>query len=67
MGRTVEMQKVVDGMAKTMFGRSNTEALTHRVCVVCGQPVAIFRDDISRREYKISGMCQKCQDSTFGA
>jgi hypothetical protein len=25
-----------------------------------------FRDDLSRKEYGISGMCQKCQDSVFG-
>lgn len=25
-----------------------------------------FRDDLSRREYYISGLCQKCQDETFG-
>lgn len=25
-----------------------------------------FRDDLSRKEYYISGLCQKCQDETFG-
>jgi len=25
-----------------------------------------FRDAISRKEYGISGMCQKCQDSVYG-
>lgn len=24
-----------------------------------------FKDSLSRREYSISGMCQKCQDKTF--
>ena len=24
-----------------------------------------FRDELSTREYQISGMCQKCQDETF--
>ena len=24
-----------------------------------------FKDDLSRREYKISGMCQECQDDIF--
>lgn len=24
-----------------------------------------FRDDLSRREFKISGMCQVCQDDLF--
>lgn len=25
-----------------------------------------FRDDLSRKEFGISGLCQKCQDSVFG-
>lgn len=25
-----------------------------------------FRDALSRKEFGISGMCQKCQDETFG-
>lgn len=25
-----------------------------------------FRDDLSVREYRISGMCQSCQDGVFG-
>lgn len=26
----------------------------------------MFRDELSAREYYISGMCQDCQDSVFG-
>ena len=26
----------------------------------------MFRDELSAREYYISGMCQACQDSVFG-
>mgnify|MGYP003652510887 CR=1 FL=1 len=37
------------------------------VCATC--PSAIeekhFRDDLSKKEYAISGMCQDCQDSVF--
>lgn len=36
------------------------------VCATCGGPVDGFRDRGSVREYHISGMCQKCQDSVFG-
>ena len=25
-----------------------------------------FRDDLSRKEYNISGLCQHCQDAFFG-
>jgi len=32
----------------------------------CGGAAVEFQDDLSRREYRISGLCQKCQDSVFG-
>lgn len=25
-----------------------------------------FRDELSQREFRISGLCQKCQDEFFG-
>lgn len=36
-------------------------------CPVCGKDINYneFRDEISRREYDISGMCQLCQDEAF--
>jgi len=37
-------------------------------CPFCQRPInmADFRDELSRREYLISGLCQKCQDDFFG-
>lgn len=32
----------------------------------CGGPAIEFRDDLSRKEYTISGLCQKCQDAFYG-
>ena len=34
-------------------------------CPICEQPIGEFRDELSRKEYAISGLCQKCQDATF--
>lgn len=36
-------------------------------CPTCGGAIGEFRDDLSRKEFGISGMCQACQDSVFGA
>lgn len=38
-------------------------------CRFCGGEIKSgeFRDDLSAREFNISGMCQSCQDKTFGA
>ena len=44
------------------------KAVEEGLCPLCGNPVNFedFRDDLSRREFKISGLCQKCQDEFFG-
>lgn len=38
-------------------------------CPLCHKPVHpnSFKNEPSLREYRISGMCQKCQDDFFGA
>lgn len=68
MERSKELQNFLDGFAKKSFGRSQTEAKEKKVCVFCGNEVKIedFKDQLSIKEYRISGLCQKCQDDTFG-
>jgi hypothetical protein len=34
-------------------------------CAKCGTKTALFRDQASRAEYQLSGMCQSCQDAFF--
>jgi hypothetical protein len=38
-------------------------------CPFCGKlvnAVTGFRDELSRKEFRISGLCQACQDKVFG-
>lgn len=37
------------------------------VCPMCGDKIddTKFKDKLSAREFKISGLCQKCQDEIF--
>ena len=37
-------------------------------CPFCHKPIKQedFRNEISRREFRISGLCQACQDDFFG-
>ena len=56
-----------DIMKKAGFDKE-VEHVSHRRCPFCHidiDPLA-FRDDISRKEFNISGLCQTCQDKTFG-
>ena len=43
------------------------DAVEKKICPFCGKPINFedFRDEESLREYRISGLCQKCQDDFF--
>lgn len=61
-----KMQDFLDSIAKETFGRSRTESIEADTCVDCGGPATEFKDQLSRKEYTISGMCQECQDKIWG-
>ena len=44
---------------------TRTEAIRRGLCVKCGELASKFKDELSQKEYSISGLCQKCQDSYF--
>ena len=60
-----EKSAELSNFLEDMFGR--TTAITNDLCVSCAREVSNFRDDLSKREYVISGLCQLCQDEVFGA
>ena len=37
------------------------------LCPMCGKRPDGFKDEVSRREHAITGMCQACQDAFFDA
>ena len=61
-----ELDNLKEEMALKLFGRSRTLALAGNQCVKCGELAVEFNDELSRKEYGISGLCQCCQDSVFG-
>lgn len=46
------------------FGE-HVELVHQGLCPFCKKPIGKFRDELSHREYGISGLCQACQDETF--
>ena len=49
-----------------LAGKSRTVTISKGLCMTCEGRAIQFRDAISQDEYRISGMCQCCQDSVFG-
>jgi len=56
-----------ENIMRTLGFGEMVDAVKKGICPLCGKKVIVdeFRDDISKREFKISGMCQSCQDKVF--
>lgn len=55
-------------IAKKMFPQSQ-DRIDAGTCPLCKAKIngeSDFKDPASIKEYEISGMCQSCQDKTFG-
>jgi hypothetical protein len=58
----------IDEVIKEVLGINRIESIRSNKCVFGDPPhdASKFRNDISQKEYRISGLCQECQDSVFG-
>ena len=54
-------------MLKQFGFTKEVQRVREKKCPFCGESVdpTSFRDELSRKEFQISGICQKCQDVTF--
>jgi len=58
------LERFINSMTPNPLGRKGS--IEANYCSWCSKPVGAFKDAISRKEYTISGYCQKCQDKIFG-
>lgn len=65
MSRPTPKSPVIEALLTAMCGISRQEASEKHICTVCRGDVSEFHDELSLKEYEISGMCQKCQDAIF--
>tara|TARA_Y100000310_G_scaffold20311_1_gene19787 strand:+ start:1093 stop:1293 length:201 start_codon:yes stop_codon:yes gene_type:complete len=56
----------IDLFISQVTGKSREQQLASALCMTCSGEAKEFKDDLSRKEYTISGMCQTCQDGVFG-
>lgn len=50
---------------KTIYGEQGERDLLINICPSCRGSASKFRDELSKKEYSISGLCQSCQDKVF--
>ena len=62
-----EKNPVIQELLEKLFPEQ-TRRIQESKCPFCGKKIDSeneFRDDISMNEFKISGLCQSCQDDFF--
>lgn len=62
MRRSKQMDEVLEALFP---GQAKLKA--EHLCPFCKRPIGEFRDELSLREYSISGLCQECQDAVFNS
>ena len=69
MKPTIKSIEVEDFLTK-ISGSDRRETIRQRMCrpppIGCGLGVNAFREDLSKKEFQSSGLCQVCQDKVFG-
>ena len=47
--------------------KKEVNLVEHGFCPMCKKLISIgdFKDELSRKEFEISGLCQHCQDKIF--
>lgn len=63
----MSLESFKEVMSRFAFGNSRQEAILNSTCVKCGTFVDVnsFKDEISRKEYNISQLCECCQNDLF--
>jgi len=54
-------------LLKSVGFEKEIENVENGKCPFCGKPVneKDFKDELSRKEFHLSGMCEKCQNDFF--
>jgi hypothetical protein len=60
------LNELIRALSEPEVSLRDTFARSTRICKICGESARRFRDSISEFEYRVSAICQQCQDRYFG-
>ncbi len=70
MSAPTKKSTAIENTLTRLTGQRRVDVIRANKCMGspfgCGGEAGEFRDELSEREYRISGLCQECQDSVFG-
>lgn len=62
---SIKVKNIKDVVSMKLFDRSFTLAQSGKSCVVCGKQAESFSCERAAIEFKISAMCEPCQNEVF--
>ncbi len=65
MAEPTKRPEFIEQLLTSLTGVHRPSAILADTCVFCEQAATAFKDDRSRKEFSISGICQICQDKVF--
>lgn len=60
------IQELIGALSEKEVVLRGPVAKANGTCKICGKPAKFFRTSFSALEYRISAICQACQDYYFG-
>lgn len=65
--KSKDVEDAIDHLFMQITGhpKNRRETIITNECMACGNEASKFRDNLSQKEYTISGLCQVCQDGMF--
>ena len=66
MATPTKKSQSIENLLINLTGKDRKEGIKLNICTWCGKQANSFWDQLSEKEYTISGFCQTCQDETFG-
>lgn len=66
MNRTKELEDLNESMGQQLYKASPAECKAMGICIDCKEPaIPNCYSDAGRKEFYISGLCERCFDSLF--
>ena len=67
MAEPTRKNPAIRDMQSTIMGCDVPAMIKADRCVSCKGVAVEFKDEVSRKDYAITGLCQACQDAVYNA
>ena len=58
----IRLQELIETLSDQRIEDRVRAARDNRTCKICGDPAKTFKSKLTKMEYQISSICEKCQE-----